>query len=299
MNASRDNSHDPLSPEYTAVVGNVKSRAHYPIVGARMTVLPENQSALTDSSGSCTISGLDEGTHIVVAEASSHASDSQQVEVVSGRAVYPGFELNGLPYFEYVRVVSGHEPLWPLEISYANLTASPNDPDGIPDIESLHVEIEEMGHSGTLRFDHELGCFCYTITPESLPGGNLDIIFGKEMKFIVTDKLGARGEATSRLVRVVSPLPTIVSPRDGKEVGPTPTLVWESSAPYAVTYSVAVHGIESPGLVWALDSIPQSVQQIQISDSLAQGHYVWTLTVFDEFGNWAISDRAGFGVVTQ
>ena len=296
LDAERDNPLDPLSPHYTAIAGRVMDRAHFPIPGTRITVMPEDVSTLTDSSGQYAIPGLKKGTHLAHAEVPSYASDSQQVQVAVGQVALADFELNAQPYFQSVKAVSAHEPVWPLDIHFAYLTATPDDGDGSPDVESVHVVIEDIDYERSMLFDHDLGCFTHTIMADSLPGRSLHNLIGKEIGFTVTDRQGGSGQATTRLVRIIDPLPIIVSPKNGEKVGPRPILEWDFYVPYEVTYSIRLYRTQPHSLVWSVDSILQSTSSTQVPDSLDQGAHYWTLTAFDAFGNWSKSEEASFQV---
>lgn len=296
MNAERDNPLDPLSAHYTAIAGRVTDRAHFPIPDTRITVMPENVSALTDSSGRYTVQGLKRGIHVVHAEASSYAPDSQQVQVAIGQVALADFELNAQPYFQSVKAVSAHEPVWPLDIHFAYLTAVPNDGDGSPDVESVHVVIEDIDYERSMQFDHDQGCFTHTIMADSLPGRSLHNLIGVEIGFTVTDRQGGTGQATTRLMRIIDPLPFIVSPKNGEKVGPRPILEWDFYVPYDITLSIRLYRTQPHWLVWSADSIPPSTNSMQVPDSLDQGAHYWTLTAFDAFGNWSKSEEASFQV---
>lgn len=296
FNADRDNPLDPHSPDYTAVFGRVEDRGRHPIPGALVAVSPQNVISLTDNGGFYRISGLEEGTQAVRASASGYEPDSHEIEVERGHTLSMDFQLNAMPYFEWVNSVSAHEPIWPLDIYYAELTASPGDADGSPDIESLAVEVADLSYRRRMDFDHNLGCFHHVIRSESLPGGSLHELVGKEITFTVIDKQGSCGQAVSRVIRTLDILPQAVSPAHGEPVGPSPILRWQFSSSFTVTYSVRVHATQPPGLAWSIDSIPQVEDSIQVADSLAQGPHYWTITAVDEFGNWSRSEEASFVV---
>lgn len=296
MNAERDNPLDPVSPYYTAIAGRAMDRAHFPIPGTRITVTPENVSILTDSSGQYAIPGLRKGAHTVCAEASSYAPDSQQVQVAVGEVALADFVLNAQPYFQLAKAVSAHEPVWPLDFHFAYLTAIVDDGDGSPDVESVHVVIEDIDYRRSMQFDHDIGCFTHTIMEDSLPGRTLHELIGKEIEFTVTDRQGSSGQATTSLTRIIDPLPIIVSPKNGENVPPRPILEWDFHVPYEVTYSIRLYRTLPHSLVWSVDSIPQSMSSMQVPDSLDQGAHYWTLTAFDVFGNWSKSEEASFQV---
>ncbi len=294
MNAERDNPLDPDSPDYTSIAGRVADRGLHPVAGALVTAKPVGLHAYTDDEGRYSIAGLRDGTFVVTAEAQGYQPDSQEVSVKKGNTASADFLLNARPYLEWVRSISAHEPIWPLDIYYAELSAHPGDGDGTPDIESLHVAIAGIGYERRMTYDHNLGCFFHTVVPESLPGGTLHDIIGKEILFTVVDKQGGCGFGSSGIARIVEPLPEIVSPKQGEQVSRLPVLRWRFYTQYEVSYSIKLYSSQPVGLVWSRDSIAQHEDSIVVSDSLEQGPHYWILTATDIFGNRARSEEASF-----
>jgi hypothetical protein len=101
------------------------------------------------------------------------------------------------------------------------------------------------------------------------------------------------------LFRVIESVPQLTSPTGEDTVGSQPTLIWPMfTGGFPFEYLVIVIRVNtSNDTVWVSPRLPSSVLSAQVPDSLVDGTYYWTITVFDEFENSSRSKEGVFYVV--
>jgi len=133
---------------------------------------------------------------------------------------------------------------------------------------------------------------------------HLGSVIGLPFDFSALDQDGNRHTVEPvYLFRVIEGVPRVLEPDSLDITGSHPVLAWEpfSSGFRPFYYRPAVH-MEAEGfqfIVWTAPLLPDTVLQIQIPDSLADGQYYWTVTVLDTFQNSSRSKEGLFLVQAE
>ena len=181
---------------------------------------------------------------------------------------------------------------------FFHFDAQVDDPDGLSDVDSVSVTVDELEFTTTLILESNTNRFSITLFPEEINESSLEALVGKETIFIVSDKQGSKTESIpDHLVRIIHPSPSTVSPDDRDLVNSSPPLIWNVfSAPYVFTYAVEVSAYPSVWS-WSQEGLPATDTTVTVSDTLdSRWSYFWVVSVVDEFGNFSQSPLVEFFV---
>ena len=291
-NAPHDN---PLDPSVGgSIEGRVLTRRATPIAGALVSIPQAGRFCSSDSAGGFFLLGLPAESVKLVVSAEDYAPETSGLSLAKGRIDSVVYYLNGLPYFEGCSLTTHvHDRSWPPEpLRFASLSCVASDLDGAPDVESVWVEIPDLGCSSRLGFDPNRGRYAQTLYAGSIPGQSLDSLVGKGVFFRVLDKEGAEGDQEEvRVSRIISDLPVQLFPAGGLDTVATDTnFVWNRfDLGYWVTYYAEVVRIEGGGPSSVVASFeidrPEDTTFRLNHSLLAPGDYYWTVEVLDAFGN--------------
>jgi len=167
-----------------------------------------------------------------------------------------------------------------------------------PEQDSVRVIYDERD---TLHLEYlaDSSFWVANVTATTLGDPDLGAVVGKPFAFLAWSS-GTRFEVgPAYLFRVIEDVPLTVSPSADSVTGPHPTLTWQPfSAAFPFGYRAQVFPSQTNSPIWSTP-IPSGVFSIQVTDSLADGDYYWTITVIDEFGDYSRSREAYFAVVAE
>ena len=303
-NAERDNPYDPKSDGYRdegTLTGMITRRAQPSegIEGVTVILDPFKGSSRTDRNGFYAIDNIPTGSYGVKALKPGFSQDSTTIQVAAGQIDTVNFSLNGLPQFLETGITSEHNKSFMGEdVYFFHFDAQVDDPDGLSDIDSVVVAVDDLEFLKNLVLESNSNRFSVTVFPEEVTETSLEALVGKEAIFIITDKNGFKAESTpEHLVRIIHQSPSTVFPVDRDQVDSQPLLVWNLfTAPFVFTYTVEVSAFPSVWS-WSQEDIVPSDTAITVNDTLdSRWSYFWVVSVVDEFGNFSQSQRVEFFV---
>jgi len=301
--APRDNPLDPDSPLYhnvADVTGTVTTfyPPYRPIVNVLVLALSSGSASLTDQNGTFTIHALAVGEHALVASKTGYASDTVHVIVKAGIMNQVNFHLDALPTFSNLSATTSHiAQWWPGPIYQADFAVMVNDNDGATDIDSVLVVIEDsirrlMSYSLIDRRFHS------TIKSEELPSGALQWLIGRPIVIVAHDRPGNTSSSPAMFItRIIDETPVAASPSGLDTASARPTLIWNAVyLPYLFSFEVEVVRVDAgyQTSVWKRTNLVNTSTSINVTSSLSNGTYYWTVAIVDEYGNRSRSKEASF-----
>ena len=273
------------------------------IQGIRISTSPGNFFGFTDANGELSFDDLPAGNYTLHVEHDAYASVDTTLEINAGEIARLEIPLNGLPSFSLFEVNSIHLSRWfppPEELFSLEIRAIAEDIDGVADIDSIWVVIEQYSLFDPVSVEIEPGIYVHTIASEELPV-TMEALLGQEIQLVAKDRGGALNFSVSQsLVRVIHTTPLAVSPQELNALSnPQPTFTWEAvTLEYPFTYQVDVVQFNQnvQRIIQTIRDIPSTATSIEAQDPFAPGDYFWTVSVVDEFGNRSRSREAGFRI---
>jgi hypothetical protein len=131
----------------------------------------------------------------------------------------------------------------------------------------------------------------------------LGSVIGQPFVFIFrTNEDSSFAEGPVYLFRVIEKTPQLISPIHGSTDSSYPLLSWEPyEAGFPFDYrAVVILTVEQQfeTIVWTSELLSSIETEVQVSDSLVNGDYYWTLSMIDSFKNSSRSKEAEFTVIT-
>lgn len=307
-NAERDNPLDPKSERYEnsgQVSGLVYSyyAPYSPLANAVITLIPGSHSTTSDQNGRFNLFEISPGNYQIVAELGGYSSDSVDIEIITGETKQVQFNLDGLPKLEQLKLNTGVINLWwpPEPSQLIECQAEVSDPDGYADIQSVLAEIPDISFSDSLQITTTVGIFQNKFYRHDLQVNSIHELIGYPIYMKIQDKVApTQHVGPNFLVRVIDTEPTVVSPQGEILVGPQPTFNWNPiNLPFPFSLTFEIFRIIDQGFdtkVLTIDNISSETTEYTVESTLTEGSYYWTITIFDEFGNWNRSRPATFDV---
>ncbi|MEX0747251.1 MAG: carboxypeptidase-like regulatory domain-containing protein [Rhodothermales bacterium] len=304
--AERSNPLDPLSEDFenVGIFEGLTTRfypPHSPVRNVEVMLLPGPYITDSDADGRFVFRNIPAGEYRVSARKDGFVSAPDSIVLVAGGG-NPDMEirLDGLPTVTSFELRTVHiDRWWPGELFQLEIVAMVEDPDGLSDISLVEFAIPAFGFRDELSATGIAGRYQETIVADSLPGGNLHALLGKEIVLHVHDAAGFETASDPKfLVRVIDATPVAVEPQaqefidDGR-----PLLVWDDAAlPFEYTYriDIVLDQANVQNVVLTIADIPPDRTSHQLETPLASGTYFWTISVVDAFGNRSRSKEAGF-----
>lgn len=260
--------------------------------------------AATDAMGEFMIDRLPKSEYVVVAEGEGLRTETDTVSVRAGQTARVDFRLDALPVILTQNARTVHIEQWVQESSLFQLEveAIVTDRDRATDVNGVELVVDDIGFRIALTQvapGHYEGKF----DAAQLPGGQVQAFLGRPLRIEVTDVNGNVGTgAPMTLVRVVEQTPLTASPQGTETISdPSPTLVWRpAQIPFTFTYRVDLYHVDGAGIPRLLESesgIDASVTSYDVTRTLGEGNYYWTVWIVDAAGNRSRSKEAGFSVV--
>jgi hypothetical protein len=232
-----------------------------------------------------------------------YAAATDTVTVDVGRLVELTLPINGIPsvsvstiHTENLNRWFPQDPLFQLVVE-----AFVNDPDGLGDIDQVHLTNQSIGYADTLRVvPGEPGVYRRVFSQNELPVPAQDLL-GMPLQVEATDHQGVKGStAPVQIVRILSTFPNGQDPPSQSVVGPRPTFIWRSlDLPFSFTHRLDIVLVPVPGQeipVGRYAEIAPSDTSFTIPNALETGDYIWYVSAVDAFGNLSRSRPLGFSV---
>lgn len=259
-------------------------------------------SGTTDGSGMF-VSDLEEGMYALSLDKNGYATVDTLVEIVAGEIANLEVPLPGLPTFTGFQVSSLHVSRWfpqPTELYSIEMQATVEDRDGVADIDSLWVVIDNFDFREAVLFQAEPGRYVHSV-PASGLSVSFSALLGHEIRLMASDRSGAVSASPARnLVRVIEETPLAVSPDELEIVAEAaPAFTWSPlDLAYPFTYRVDIVQVNEniQSTVQTIQPVPSTDTSAVATAPLSTGEYFWTVSVVDEFGNRSRSREAGFRV---
>ncbi|MFK7846207.1 MAG: carboxypeptidase-like regulatory domain-containing protein, partial [Rhodothermales bacterium] len=269
----------------------------------RVNVTPGFMSGRTDNAGFFVTPGLPGGSYDIEVTRDGYATLDTTVQVSAGQTTELSLPLPGLPTFQRFELSSLHVSRWfppPEELFSLEIEAELADHDGLADIDSLWVSIDDFAFSQLLFVEVAPGMYRHSIPSGDLPVG-LTALLGQEVQLEAKDRSGAFNVSGPKsVIRVINETPIALDPLELMFVGSArPTFTWEPLAlDFPFTFRLDVVRIDQniQSTILTIEDIPSSNDMIEAPTSIAPGDYFWTVSVVDEFGNRSRSREAGFRI---
>ncbi|GAB4372691.1 MAG: hypothetical protein Kow0042_16140 [Calditrichia bacterium] len=303
--APRDNPLDNQTNTHSYSFGG-RVQTYYPhqpnsvLSGAQITLNPENRVAFSDSQGNYGFQGLTPGTYQIICQKSGFLSDTAEVEVP--RQNSHDFSLDGLPYFEVIKIASFHISRWfpPDDLYFLTFEVTGNDTDGVEELKTATFQISFPELRDTLQEESAAGKFTYQLFPDEYGLSSLHQLIGREIYFVLEDEFGARVRSSAQyLSRIIEDVPVIIAPVQRVAVNPPFQFQWEPVfLPFDFNLKIEIYRFVS-GISIKVAEIPGiagTETAHTYSNFLSPGEYYWTLYIVDEFGNHSRSKEGAFVV---
>lgn len=304
--APHDNPLDPLSPAYKTA-GSVKGvvrLAHQSVgvAGVMVTNVNENIFVLTDSAGNFVFNRLTAGVHRFVCSKHNFTNDTFQVEVNDRVTTQVVRGLNAAPVIISQNILTRKiDQYFPSPQYFVEITAEVDDPNSLNELTSVWFVVD------TLQFPMEYSLqskkFVTTLYKYSIPTNTIQWLVGKPLYIVARDTVGAIGTSapffvTRVIEQTATPLPS------NTDSLPTFELKWlPPEVTFNFSYTVTLSRIDGgvPTLLRTYSGINSFYEKLTYPyDSndapLSPGNYVWSVTIVDDFGNYARSKESSFTV---
>ena len=306
--AERDNPLDPNSGNFVntgEISGQVLSfyAPFAPLPDVEILVEPASLLLKSDHEGRFAARNLEPGSYKISAQKTGYAGVSDSVSVTAQNNAQVQLHMDGMPFISSFLVRSARISRWfpPDDLLVLEVEATASDPDGTNDINSVRIEIPEIGFADELEVATTLGRFTRTISESRISGKNLYNILGYEIILTATDRNGVQSEMQKKqIVRIIDEIASPISPVGLERITEQrPELTWQSATPpFKFTCRLDLFRNDS-GIttsVWTQSGIAGDLRNIQVANPLTTGRYIWTVAIVDEFGNWSRSKEAAFEV---
>lgn len=306
--APRDNPLDPLSPAYTragSLTGVIRvANQATAIAGAMVTDLDENIFVKTDTLGYFAFDRLPSGRHTFVCTKENFTNDTFYVEIRDRASTHVVRALNGAPVVLSQNILTRKiDQYFPSPQYFVDVAAEMTDPNGDIDLDSVWFSVAD-----TILFPltNPIGSkhFSTTIFKNQLPTNTIQWLVGKPLYIVSRDDNGSVNIGSPFFVtRVIEQTAgPILSNTDSLNASfdlrwSPPDVTFNYS--YTVTISILVGGVPSVVKTYAgINSFFEKITYPYLSGDapLEKGNYLWSVTVVDDFGNYARSKESTFTV---
>jgi hypothetical protein len=273
-----------------------------PLDSARITLLPSGIYLETGLNGRFEFRDIPTGEYSVFCEKEGYATDSVSLNLVNDEIEH-NFRLNAVPEIKESTLTTHHiSRWWPVEDRHImELKVKVDDKDGINEIDSVWMTINEYNYAQSLERSENLMEFGIVILDYQLPVSPLHLIQGKQINTICTDLYGNTSvPKTLYITRIIDNVPQIVYPSNQETIDSFPVIFnWQPEfLLYPITYKLEIYQVNF-GLftkIFETDSIDHQVSEFEYANELPAGDYFWLIYVVDSDGNTSSSKEGTFRV---
>jgi hypothetical protein len=308
--APRDNPLDPLGPDFNSrgqllVYTQTYYSPNQPLPKVGLLLKPGNLVQQTNTEGLFRFRDLPADSYVVVASKPGFAADSQVVAVQPQRTSEVFLQLDAKPLFNRVSVRSEKISAFiPIEGEALQMVveADMQDGDGLDDIQEVKLFSASFGLLQTLQRQSASNTYSAVVSEDGLATGSLYDLIGDPLWLEATDRAGAQSVSDpAYLIRIIEPTPQPSEPSGLKETNSRPHFQWRDlTLPFDYHYRINLLTFDItfplPVPFRQIDDIPADSLSFVYDSNLNNGHYLWTLSVIDRFGNSSRSREAVFQV---
>lgn len=306
--APRDNPLDPLSPSYAGtgmLIGRViVSGQSSGIAGAAIEDTNTGTNVLSDSAGYFRFNGLREGLHRFICTKHNFVADTFDAEILPYASADILLGLNGLPVVSAQNILTRKiDQYFPSPQYFVEIEADVSDPNSISDLDSVWFKADSLYFP--LSYSLATKSFVATIYKYDLPTNTIQWLVGKPLTIVARDVGNAVGSgAPFYVTRVIENTATPIYPSslNSDTTDTAPEFRWlPPDVTFTYTYTINLSRVDGgiPVSVWSVDSIDSFYEQFFYptdgsAPALTAGSYAWSVSVVDEFGNYARSKESSF-----
>lgn len=305
--APRDNPLDPLSVGYSgtgSLSGVVRiANQSTPVAGAIIADRTENIFVTTDSSGNFVFRTLSPGAHHFVCTKQNFTNDTFFVDIQPSVSASVVRGLNGSPVVLSQNILTRKiDQYFPSPQYFVDISADVTDPNSIADLDSVWFGADTLRFSMTYSVTSKT--FIATIYKYQLPTNTIQWLVGKPLHIISQDKSKSTNISESFFVTRV--IEQTASPVASNTDSANTLFVLRWTPPdvtFNYSYTVALSRVDGgiQTLLRTYEGIDSFNEKFSYPyDSadavLSPGNYVWSVTVVDDFGNYARSKESSFTV---
>ncbi|MFA6542439.1 MAG: carboxypeptidase regulatory-like domain-containing protein [Bacteroidota bacterium] len=308
--APRDNPLDPLSSSYPHT-GNVSGRVVLAnqgtgIAGAVISEEALDISVTSDSLGYFSFSGLSSGNHRFVCSKMNFDPDTFDVSIISGEQSTVTCSLNSAPVVVSQNILSRKiDQYFPSPQYFVDVSAEVTDPNGIADLDSVWFNVDTLKFPMTYSVTSKN--FLVSIYKNQFPTNTIQWLVGKALHIISKDRNAAVNISDPFYVsRVIENTASPIYPSsvNNDTTGSYPVFRWSPpDVTFNYSYSIVVSRVDggTQTVVWNYAGLNSIYEEISFPRDgtavpLQSGNYLWTVSVVDDFGNYARSKESSFVV---
>jgi hypothetical protein len=293
--AERFNPLDPESPNFRdqcTLTGSVVDWDGAAVAGARIDLAPGSYYGISDGSGQYEIEGVPTGIYSAVGVKDGFSAETLAAELAPGASAVLDFRLDNLPVFHEIRATTHNDSTTTGNDFYAIFFAAAHDSDGRT--ESLFVTVDSSESWKMTRLAG-IDSFNLTLPDDSLPGGTLEYLTGKEIRILAFDDAGQSSCSDPLSIsRIIYENPVARSPSGADPPNPV-TFIWFTiRVAFDFTYTLTVQETWPTERLWIIEGLPPNSNNYFLPELLEQGYYLWSVKAVDTFGNTSRSQMEGF-----
>jgi hypothetical protein len=307
--APRDNPLDPLSPSYAgrgSLIGRVIVNGQSSgIPGAVIEDTNTGLNVVSDSAGYFHFNGLPEGVHRFICTKQNFVADTFDAQILPYAPADILLGLNGLPVVAAQNILTRKiDQYFPSPQYFVEIEANVSDPNSINDLDSVWFTVDSLNFP--LSYSLNTKNFVATIYKYQLPTNTIQWLVGKPLRIIARDVGNAVGSgAPFYVTRVIenTATPKYPSSFNNDTTDAAPVFQWlPPDVTFNYTYTISLSRMDGgiPVPVWSIEGIDSFYEQFSYpvgsAPVLTPGPYAWSISVVDEFGNYARSKESAFFV---
>lgn len=298
--APRNNPLDPENPDnkIATIEGYIKTVTvpQTPIENVKVLCINEGLVTKTNRDGYFSFDNIYREDGWIIVEKENYSSDSIFVTFENQKKISTDFFLNSIPRIVDLQFYSVTVNRFPNNQKY-NLEVRANITDDENDIDSVFIQLPELGTNKKLLYNASTKYYLNTISLDDLNLISIDAVIGKDFSINVFDSSEKEfliGSTTIK--RIIKQEIETTSPSSRDTVfSNNPTLKWRRFIPgFDYRYLLQIFTDEVPAiLVWEKE-IPSSEIELVTNAFLSSGDYFWVIWAIDEFENRTRSKPASF-----
>ncbi len=306
--APRDNPLDPLSASYAgtgSLIGRVIVNGQSSgIAGAMIEDTNTGLNVVSDSAGYFHFNNVHEGLHRFICTKQNFVADTFDAEIFPYAPADILLGLNGLPVVNAQNILTRKiDQYFPSPQYFVEIEADVSDPNSINDLDSVWFKVDSL--YVPLSYSLNTKTFVATIYKYELPTNTIQWLVGKPLTIVARDEAYAVGSGVPFYVtRVIENTATPVYPSslNNDTTDAVPVFQWlPPDVTFTYTYTISLSRMDGgiPVLVWSIEGIDSFYEQFSYPNDgsapvLTSGSYAWSVSVADEFGNYARSKESSF-----
>lgn len=299
-NAPRNNPLDPENPDnkIANIEGFIRTVKvpQIPIGDVKVFCVNEGLVTKTNRDGYFSFNNINRRDGWIVVEKENYSTDSLFIEFDNQKKVSTDFFLNSVPKIVDLQFYSITVNSFPNKQKY-NLEVRANITDDENDIDSVFIQLPELGTNKKLLYNASTKYYLSSISLDDLNLISIDAVIGKDFSINVFDSSEKEFLiGYTNIKRIIKQAIETTSPSGRDTVfSQTPILKWKRFTPgFDYKYLLQIYTDETPAnLVWEKEISSTEIEHL-INSNLSSGDYFWVIWAIDEFENRTRSKPASF-----